>query len=144
MMRFSSLVAVGSLVVVACGGKLDSENADASVDSSTPKPDSGGVDTGIDVSFPPPGPDSGPKPPPPPLCSNKSGSGFQSSDGSCGTEQKWSCSDKSAYSVIFACPGDGTCSCFKDSVLVKKVSSSNVCPGCKSAGGLAAACGFPE
>lgn len=145
-MRFLGFLALGSLLVVACGGKLDSESGDASVDSSTPKVDTGiVVDTGIDVSLPPPGPDSGPKPPPPPpLCAKKTASGFQGSDGSCGTEQKWSCSDNSAYSVICACPGDGTCSCFKDTVLVKKVAAGAVCPGCSNLGGKALACGFPE
>ena len=59
-------------------------------------------------------------------------------------EQKWTCSDKSAYSVICACPGDGTCSCFKDTALVKKVPSGAVCPGCVNVSGLAKACGFPE
>jgi len=141
-MRFLGFAVLGSLLVVACGGKLDAD-ADASVDASTPKLDGSGVDTGIDVSTPPIGTDSGPKPPPP-VCSNKSGSGFQGSDGSCGTEQKWSCSDKSAYSIICACPGDGTCSCFKDTVLAKKVPAGAMCPGCNNVSGLAAACGFPE
>ena len=145
-MRFIGFVALVSLGLVACGGKLDSD-ADASVDSGVPPKGDASVvvDTGIDVSFPPPGPDSGPKPPPPkPVCSSKQGTGFQSSDGSCGSEQKWTCSDKSAYSVICACPGDGTCSCFKDTVLAKKVPAGAMCPGCNNPVGLAAACGFPE
>jgi hypothetical protein len=145
-MRFLGFAVFGSLLVVACGGKLDSD-ADASVDSGVPPKGDGSVvvDTGIDVSFPPPGPDSGPKPPPPPpTCSGKQGSGFQSSDGSCGSEEKWTCSNGSAYSVICACPADGTCSCFKDTVLAKKVPSGSVCPGCGNVGSLAGLCGFPE
>lgn len=142
-MRFLGFMVAASLLVVACGGKLDSD-ADASVDAGgLPKGDSSVVvDTGIDVSMPP-SPDSGPKPPPP-LCSGKQGGGTQGSDGSCSSEQKWSCSDKSAYSIICACPGDATCSCFKNTILVKKVPSGSVCPGCGNVSGLAKACGFPE
>lgn len=127
------LVFLCAVVLVACGGKIDTGG-----DGGSGGVDSGGADSAKDSQA---GPDVIS---PPAQCTPIVGNTTVASDGSCTTTAQWSCGAMQ-YSVQCSCPGDA-CSCTQQSgssgggKMVSKV--PNMCPGCS--GDVAAICGFPH
>lgn len=148
-MRLSSLLALCStLLLAACGGKVagqGNDDAGPGVDSGTSGKDGGtAVDSGVIVKDGGVVPADGgppPPPPPPPLCGSKQGTGYAGSDGSCGSDETWSCGSV-AYEIDCSCPS-AYCVCKKNQQIVGKVTYA-ACPACNSMVGVAGACGFPE
>ncbi len=129
------------LVLPACGGKVAGQG-DGGADGGVTNKDGGTPDSGIIVKDGGPQPvDAGKPPPPPPQCGPKNGTGYAGSDGSCGSNETWTCGAVD-YEVDCQCPG-AYCVCKKNGQIDGKVKYA-ACPSCSSMTGVAAACGYPE
>lgn len=134
------VVSLAAFLAAACGGKIDDGDGGILGPDGGPRGDATApMPTTTPTTTPTSPPTKPPPPPPPPItCSGKEGSGWASSDGSCGSENKWTCKDGHTYGARCECP-KGTCECYRDGALVQVVKYLS-CPGCAATD----PCPFPQ